>query len=811
MSRMFGSAAATVLSCLLLAIGAPRLSLAAEAGSLHGRVLGPEGVVMPAVPVVLRNDVTGFSATATTATDGTFRFFNVPFNPYVLSVDVQGFAPLRRTVDIRSTVPHEVTLHLAVQSFAAAMTVSGQTSPVQLETDSSTSHVDIDKSWIARAPATVASRAMEQIITATPGFAKDENGRFHFQGAHSQSEYVLDGQTISDQTGATFSNSIDPGIAQAIEVIYGNVPAEFGEKMGAVVNLTTKSGLGSGPVHGDVYVGASRFSTADGGADIGCGSDRFGLFATVDGSRSDRFLDPVNFDNLHNSGETARAFLRLDWAPDASNTWRLTSLAGRTSRDVPNTYTQDAAGQNQRVRTSDADLNLGWQHVVSSQAVLDTVAFGRVSSYDLDPSPGDTPVTAVSRRHLDNFGFTPSLTWTTGPHEFQVGGTFKSFPIGERFSFGLTDPSLNDPTSPDYNPYLAPYDLTRGGAMFDFSAQRTGTYWALYAQDTIRLSALTASVGVRYDHNNLPTSESQLEPRIGIAYSIPETHTVLRASYNRVFYTPEYENILFSSSPGVALLAPPAIQDSRALGGGSLLVHSERQNTYTVGVQQAIGSLARLDLDVWKRQVHNAGDQDQFLNTGIVFPLAFSRADLHGWDLRLDLAHTDGLRGFLSLGHTRAIYVAPPVGGLFLDAGALDSLTSGPFLIDHDQNLELQSGLTYDIGRTGMWVGTNVRYDSGLVTDADPADLVGDPDNAFAIPYIRVNSGTWRDPNRVAPRTIWDFSFGYDPDGSGFPLGFQVDLLNAFDVRGVYNILSVFGGTHVIPPRTVSARVTWHF
>src|SRR5207247_8614398 len=96
------------------------------------------------------------------------------------------------------------------------------------KTDSTQSHVDIDKSYSAKAPAAVASRAMEQIVTSTPGFAKAENGRFHFQGAHSQSEYVIDGQTISDQTGVTFSNSIDPGIAQGIEIIYGNVPAEFG-------------------------------------------------------------------------------------------------------------------------------------------------------------------------------------------------------------------------------------------------------------------------------------------------------------------------------------------------------------------------------------------------------------------------------------------------------------------------------------------------------------------------------------------------------------------------------------------------------
>ena len=141
----------------------------------------------------------------------------------------------------------------------------------------------------------------------------------------------------------------------------------------------------------------------------------------------------------------------------------------------------------------------------------------------------------------------------------------------------------------------------------------------------------------------------------------------------------------------------------------------------------------------------------------------------------------------------------------------MNDLTAGEFLIDHDQALQIQTGWTYDIGKSGFWVGTNGRYDSGLVTDADPADLAADPDNAFAAPFVRVHSGERFDPNRIAPRTIWDFSAGIDLDHYQTPLTIQVDLLNAFDKEGVYNIESIFGGTHVIPPRTLAARVRYRF
>ncbi|HYM61930.1 MAG TPA: TonB-dependent receptor [Thermoanaerobaculia bacterium] len=798
-------------SVVILILTAASL-FAASAGVVRGKVIGPDGRPMSGVVLQLRNDITGFKQNAVTTADGSFSFNNVPYNPYELHADVQGFVPVHASIDVHSPVAIDQSISLKLPAVSESIDVSAEPPAAQLETDSSMSHIDIDKSYIAKAPAAVSSRAMEQIVTSTPGFAKDENGRFHFQGAHSQSEYVVDGQTIADQTGVTFSNSIDPGIAQGIEIIYGNVPAEYGEKIGAVINLTTKSGLGTGAPKTEAFIGASKFATYEAGASVAGGTQTFGYFGSINGSKSDRFLDPVNFDNLHNNGNTARAFLRLDGTtPDNHNSLRITALAGQTRRDVPNTFTQQDAGQDERVRTQDENVNAGWQNVLSPASVIETVAFARFSKFKLTASPNDTPVIATSDRSLNNYGLTPSLSWTTKNQEIKVGATLKRYPIRELFSFGITDPGLNDPLMDGYNPNLAPYDLTRGGTPFIFNGSRTGSYYAGYVQDNIKWNNVTANLGVRYDHNSLPTSESAFEPRLGLACYIPASKTVFRVSYNRVLYTPEFENILFSSSAAADKLVPPDVQASKQLGGGELFVHSERQNAFDIGVQQAVGSKIRLDADYWRRNSRFAGDQDQFQNTGIVFPLAFSKGNLSGWNIRADLARTAGFRGFLSVGHTHAQYVPPLTGGLFLDSGALNSITAGPFLIDHDQKLQAQASLQYDIGETGFWIGANGRYDSGLVTGAGPASLASDPDNAFAIPYIAVHSGTDLDPNRVKPRTILDFSIGTDLQKYHIPLSLQADLLNATNKRGVYNILSTFGGTHVIPPRMVAVRLRYSY
>ena len=100
------------------------------------------------------------------------------------------------------------------------------------------------------------------------------------------------------------------------------------------------------------------------------------------------------------------------------------------------------------------------------------------------------------------------------------------------------------------------------------------------------------------------------------------------------------------------------------------------------------------------------------------------------------------------------------------------------------------------------------RYDSGLVTDAGaPEDVLSSPDTAYADPYLRYDE----DPQRVKSRTVWSFSLGARLQKYGIPLELQVDLLNAFDVKGLYNFQSVFGGTHVIPPRTFAGRLKFVF
>jgi hypothetical protein len=796
----------------LLAFAAFSLSLpaAALAGEVRGRVLGPGDAPLPGVTVSLANDLTGFSQQTVSGNDGSYILFNIPNNPYHLRATLEGFKEDHVDVDVRGNLPVVRDLHLTA-AFAESTTVTAEKENVAIEADESTTHTDIDKSLIQRFPAALPSRAFEAIVTSAPGFSKDENGRYHFQGGHSQQLLVVDGQPIGDQVGITFSNSLNPAVAQGIEIVTGGVPAEYGEKAYGVINLITRSALGQNGLRGDATFGAGSFKTYEGNLGVGYGGKQSGAFLNLDGSGSDRFLDPVTFDNFHNHGTTLRGFFRYDLLPgkgQGQDSFRLTAAGGRTERDVTNLPSQELAGQDERVHTRDWNLNAQYLHIFAGDLVADGQVYARDNRLQLVASPNDTPVIASQNRKLDNQGFNASATKSIAGNEIKAGVQVKRFPIDERFAFLITDPTLNDPTMPGYNPNLAPYDGTRGGSPFVFSGSRTGTYAAGYAQDTVRWQNLTVNAGLRYDHNRLFLSENQLQPRIGVAYYIPQTNTVVRASYDRMFITPEYENILLSSSAQASSLTPPEVQASALAGFGHLFNVSERHNAYNYGIQQGLGKWLRVDASYWERKVKNTADQDQFFNTGIVFPLNFKGGDLSGWNVRLDTAPWHGLRSYLSLGHVHALYDPPLVGGLFINTSPLD-ISQGPFLIDHDQKLQEQLGVFWDIPKSGFWTGVTQRYDSGLVTHVGtPADLIaGGPDTAYAVPFINFDSN----PTRVKPRTIWDFSLGARLKQYGLPLEVQLDVLNAFDKKGLYNFMSTFGGTHVVPPRIIAGRIRYLF
>ena len=168
-----------------------------------------------------------------------------------------------------------------------------------------------------------------------------------------------------------------------------------------------------------------------------------------------------------------------------------------------------------------------------------------------------------------------------------------------------------------------------------------------------------------------------------------------------------------------------------------------------------------------------------------------------------------GVSGSLSATTGRATSSPPFTGGLFLGQDAVDLLSAGPFAIDHDQRLGIHGLVTLDPAGP-LWLSGSVRYDSGLVSNpSDPAVVAANPDYRDLLPYVNLELDT----PRVRPRTIVDTAAGLDfTDRRGRKTwAAQVQVTNLFDRTALYNFQSVFVGTRLVQPRTVSVRVVRHF
>jgi len=481
-------------------------------------------------------------------------------------------------------------------------------------------------------------------------------------------------------------------------------------------------------------------------------------------------------------------------------------LGGRSSFQLANLRSQHANGQDQRQLLRDAAVSVGYIHVIGSAATLDTTNSYRTSIAQLFPSAGDIPVTAAQSRHLSNFTTANRVNVIRGRHELRFGVDYQRFPVSENFSFAVSDSDFNRPGASGYVETLRAFDLTRGGRWFHFSDRGRGNQYSGFVQDKIRLGPLLVNAGMRFDRYSLLVRGSQVQPRVGAAYNIRRTGTVIRASFNRNYQTPVNENLLLSNSDRASVLVTPEVRE--ALGGALILIKPERQNVIEVGAQQILAPKLSLNAVYFRKDIRDLHDNDNFFNTGIIFPTSIARARVRGAEGRINLAEYRNFAGSMSFTHYSVLVTPPFTGGLFIGGSAIGLLNSGPFVIDHDQVLGMHGMLTYR-PRRSLWTALTIRHDSGLVTNpSDPAMVTADPDYADLLPYVRLDA----DPPRVNQRTILDLAVGYErirTDRRQWEVVLQVSNLTGR--TALYNFQSIFVGTRLVQPRSAGLRLRWYW
>ncbi|MFL6275037.1 MAG: TonB-dependent receptor [Blastocatellia bacterium] len=806
-----------ILAILLFAtlISAPLTGFAddstpqATVGAIQGQVTDAAGAVIAGAVVTLVNSITSYKVTTKTDDAGNFKFLYVPFNSYKVTVEAPEFQPVEQTVDVHSAVPTQLTMQLTPKGLSEQVNVSAGESTTLIEADRTAADTDLNTTNLMKGLGSAPSRGLQKMVESAPGVVSDDGGRIHVRGSESNVQTVINGVPVMDNMSAIFSTSIDPRTTSHVEVLTGGIPAEFGDKLGAIVNLNTKSGLDM-PISGEISGNLGSFSTGDLAASFGGHAKTFGWFTAFSGATTHRYLDPPTIENFHNLGRTASNLTTFDFNPSQNDLFKLTLIFGGANFQVPNRLDQELAGQDQRQRLRNQSASLSWQHIFSPTVVANLALYGRTSTAELISNPLSTPVAAFQDRRLTNYGFISSLSFAGHGHTLKTGIQYTRTPVRENFSFYPTDASAFAPiTDENGNEFANPVLQFSAANPFVFRDERTGRTMSGFVQDRFSpFQNFTIDAGVRFDDYRLLIHQHAFSPRIGVAYSIPKTQTVIRASYNRLFQPPPVENLLLASSEQAARLSPLAVTTGE-LGLKPIL--PDKENVFEIGVQQQMSKYARLTVSAYNKQVRNFSDKDQFFDTGIIFPISIFAGRVNGVEARLDTAEWRGFSGFLSYANSRSFGITPINGGLFLGE-AVESLSNPGlrFPNDHDERNSGQFQLNYTHKPSGWWATFGGRYDSGVPVDVEPgttrAQFIAGGFDPRLFEQIDFEHG------RVKPRTIFNFSTGVDlRQSERVALSLALDVQNLSDRLYVYNFESVFSGTHIGPPRQWGGRLTLKF
>jgi hypothetical protein len=235
-------------------------------------------------------------------------------------------------------------------------------------------------------------------------------------------------------------------------------------------------------------------------------------------------------------------------------------------------------------------------------------------------------------------------------------------------------------------------------------------------------------------------------------------------------------------------------------------VRPSRGNFYEVAVSTALFRSLRLGGSWFNRRATNFADDEQLLNTGVSFPIAFERAAIHGAELTLELPRGKVWSGSLGYAWMHGEGVLPITGGLFLDDIAESGAAGERFDVSQDQRHTVRGRVSAQIAPRA-WAAIAGAYDSGL-----PFEFTGTRDDAVAQLGQRIVDRVDFATGRVRPALSLDASGGVTVYRKGpSAVTVQADVRNLSGRLRVINFAGLFSGTALAAPRSVALRARVEF
>lgn len=810
------------LAILFLLCSVPALAQSTT-GELRLTIDDPAGAGVKAM-VDVESRSNQYRQTFPTDQRGVVDVKRLAYGIYEVRIHAQGFTAVAQSLEIRSALPLERTIRLQVATVSETVQVKAADTLIDPHRPGSVNELGSES--IQNRLTALPGRSIQDLVNSQPGWLYEGNAVLHPRGAEYQTQFVVDGIPLTDNRSPSFGpEPAEADDIQSLKIYTAGIPAEYGRKMGGVIEIDTLQSQLPG-FHGQLTLFGGTYDTAGMSTEdqYTHGKNTFGVSGS--GNMTDHYLNPVVPENYSNNGTTA-AF-SSNYERDLTGKDRLTFMARHelARYSIPNELVQQngaylpnsdndvgcptvvpsdepgdcvyiPGGQLQNGDNFETMGSVAYQHIFSPDAIGWLRGMARDNSTDFYSNPESWPLIVTQHNDFKEIYFNGSAAVHHGRNEFKAG--IESDAIFLHENTGYEMPYCADPADPRCPINLGIFDA--GATTFAFTGSRPDLEQSAYVQDLIRLNNWTISAGLRWDHYQLEVNQNAVSPRLAVGRYFPTLRLNLHGSYDRIFQTPSFENILLSSSPRADSLdtTVPAVQ---------LPVEPSHGNYYELGLTQAVFSKVRLDANMFRRDVNNYADDSQLLSTGISFPIAFKKAILYGAEGKLEAPLWGRFSGLASYSYIVGNAFYPVTGGLFLgdDAASALTQTTGHFPDSQDQRQTVRARVRYQAAQR-LWISLGADYNSGLPFEPNlTAQQYAAEYGQVVINHLNFNR------DRINPYFTQNISVGADVlKRETFTTRFQGDVANAGNTLEVIDFGGLFSGNAIGPGRQYNFRLVTSF
>ncbi len=561
-----------LLSGLLLA----GVATAQTKSALTGTVVDKDGQPLPGVTVSLASDnLIGGAQTKVTGEGGDFKFNLLPPGDYHVEASLDGFVTNEVDAHVGLDRDSQVRLTLVPNDFGEQILVTAE-APVVDVTKVSTGET-YGEDFLQLATVGTAGRDYLSIIGAEAGSVGTGNVRV-FGGVESDNVFLIDGLNTTDPLTGTFGTNFNFDAIEEVSIQTGGFEAEYGQALGAVVNVVTKSG-------GNSFNGALDIRYND--EDLAESGDHFDP-DTDAGSQevySFNLGGPISRDRIWffaSAEQTENSFTRVGAAFPRTFTGqnylaKVTAQLGQNNRlalkvssdpaDVDGfNASQFVLAEAEATQEQGGEIyQVDFDSVLSENLLLSLQAGANRQELNAFPKSGDIETPGrynldtglysmnyanaqFSTRDSDQFranltGFVDQLY---GSHELKIGAELRTlessannFYTGGLYflDFDSFGGYYTDSDGDGVSDYLLFQDFPDGRDFVDSK----GDLATFYLQDSWQLGPVTVKAGVRYDDVSYDNEVGQtiadfeeLQPRFGLAWDVrKDGKQVLRANWGR--------------------------------------------------------------------------------------------------------------------------------------------------------------------------------------------------------------------------------------------------------------------------------------